>query len=252
MNQIRKLMQHEKGGYEMTEAAIMYPFTFLMIMFVMYVGIYLVQLSTVSSYAQKIAILAAREVSCPGYSDIVDGARYQTAASELDFSLNGEVTEAGKKAFEGKVNVNNKVEDIKLRAYRYWRKPLTDDDKTHYQLILHDLVQNNSMMRGAAGDSVTATVSCQNYIVVQYITTEVEQELFHFGLLEFLGVKQPSVKASAMVPITDTDELVRTTDFTTDAIASLAKRMGIDMSSFKKTVVKCLKTVGLLEDEGES
>lgn len=246
MNQIRKLLQHEKGGYEMTEAAIMYPFTFLMIMFVMYVGIYLVQLNTVSSYAQKIALLAAREVSCPGYSNIVNGARYSTSAAELDFDLSGDVTEEGKSKFEGKININNKVEDIQLRAYRYWFNPLNDEEKDYYSQVLHDLVQNNSVMRGASGNSVTATVDCQNYVVVQYITTDVEQELIHFGLLDFLGVKQPSVRASAMIPICDTDELVRTTDFTTDAIQSLAKRMGIDMSSFKKTVVKCLKTVGLI------
>lgn len=242
MNYIRKLMKHEKGGYQLTEAAILYPFTFLMIMFVIYIGLYIIQVMTVSSYAQKVALLSARELSCPGYRDIVNAARLSTSAAELDFKL----SDAEDGSYKGKVNIDNKVSSVKLRAYRYWSlHPLNNTETTYYQGILKNLVKNNSLLSGAKGKDVKAVITSDNYVVAQYITVEVKQELMHFAVLDLLGIQQPNVEVRAKASVNDTDELVRTTDFVCDAVEALANRLGIDTSKVKKTVSDCLTKLGI-------
>ena len=72
----------------MVEAAIIYPIVFLCLFFLIYMGLYILQYMSVSAYAQKVALLASREIAYPGYIDMVDKDRkkYSNAALEADLS----------------------------------------------------------------------------------------------------------------------------------------------------------------------
>lgn len=67
-----------------------------------------------------------------------------------------------------------------------------------------------------------------------------------FQLLQFFGIENPTVKGVAKATVSDTDELVRTTDFAVDAIEVLANHLGIDTKKVKDTVNQCLGKLGLV------
>ncbi len=242
MKRIRKFLKSEDGAYQMIEAVLIYPIVFLIIFVLIFIGIYILQLMTMSAYAQKIAMLAAREVSCPGYHDVLNQERYTTTAVEADFGT----TEEGKSPFEGKVNIDNKVENVQLRAYRYWSSsPLNSDEKGYYEGVLETLVKNNSLINASKAKKVDATIECKNYVISQFITVTVEQELMDIELLEYFGVESPKLSVKAVSTVSDADELVRTTDFAADAIEAIAQKFGIDTNKIKSTVQGGMEKLGL-------
>lgn len=225
----------------MIEAVLIYPIVFLLLFVLIFIGIYILQLMTMSAYAQKIAILAAREVSCPGYSDVL-GSRLSTGTVEADFSD----AEEDENAYVGRITIDNKVDNVKTRAYRYWSSsPLNEDEKKYYQDSLKLMLEQNSLMNPAKTQSVKATIECDNKIISQFVTVTLEQEMMDIEILEFFGVETPKMSVSAVATVSDTDELVRNTDFVTDAAEALAKRFGIDVDKIKTTVNDGLEKLGL-------
>lgn len=243
MKFIKKLFHNEDGAYSLIQATIIYPVVFLLIFFVIYIGLYILHMITLASYAQKIAVLTAREVSSPGYSTILSADKYSSSAVEADLGK----TEEGKSPFDGKVNIDNKVENIKTRAYRYWYSPLDDKSKKYYEGVLTTLVKNNSILNGDALNNVKVEIDCDNYFITQFINVSIEQKLMEFGVLTFFGIESPSVKVSATTPVSDTDEIVRNTDFAVDAVEVLADKLGIDTSKMKEAVNKGISIIGLNE-----
>lgn len=243
MKFIKKLFHNEDGAYSLIQATIIYPVVFLFIFFVIYIGLYILHMITLASYAQKIAVLTAREVSSPGYSTILSADKYSSSAVEADLGK----TEEGKSPFDGKVNIDNKVENIKTRAYRYWYSPLDDKSKKYYEGVLTTLVKNNSILNGDALNNVKVEIDCDNYFITQFINVSIEQKLMEFGVLTFFGIESPSVKVSATTPVSDTDEIVRNTDFAVDAVEVLADKLGIDTSKMKEAVNKGISIIGLNE-----
>ena len=234
---IKKIIKSESGAAQMVEAAIIYPIVFLCMVFLIYVGLYLLQAATVSAYAQKIAMLAAREVAYPGYIDLVSNSRYSTAAVEGDFGDSG---------IDGVISLNIDPAQVKAKAYRYWSPdPLDDDsDKTKgaFRDILCEMVRQNSILGG--GD-VTADIDCQNVIITQYVNVTVEQKLLNFEVLSFFGIESPTVKAKAKAAVNDTDETVRTTDFIVVSAEGIAEKLGVDVDGMRESVDKAKQTLGL-------
>lgn len=240
LNRIKKFFKSERGDAEVIEAAILYPLTFMVIFLLIYIGLYILQMMTVTAYAQKVALLAAREVSCPGYSTLFkDEANvYNTAAAEADFGDSN--------SYEGKINIDNKSSSVHARAYRYWGTCLTNEESEYYRIILEDLVKNNSIINAGQGKAVEATITPKNYFITQFVNVEVTQELIDFPVLTYFGIENPKVVGVATATVSDTDELVRNTDFAVDALSALANHLGIDTTKIKSTVVDCLNKLGLL------
>lgn len=218
-------IKSENAAAEMVEAAIIYPIVFLFLFLMIYIGLFIMQTMTVGAYAEKIAMLAAREVAHPGYVDMF------SSGGEKAFGSGSAEADAiyGVPIIELETNANN----IDPRPYRYWYAPLSDDDKAVYKNILLKMVKNNSIL--CAGN-VTAKVDCKNYIVTQYIEVEVKQELTSFAVLDFFGIDNPSVKASARATVSDTDEFVRNINFASDAIEAIAEKCGVDISKLKNKI----------------
>ena len=244
MNRIKKFFRSERGDAEVVEAAILYPVTFMLIFLLIYIGLYILQMMTVSAYAQKVALLAAREVSSPGYQTLLDQSRYSTSAAEADFNLSVDTENKGK--YYEKINIDNKVKNVKAKAYRYWGNCLPDEDAKYYKQVLENLVRSNSIINAGEGRSVTVTIKSKNYFISQFIDVSVEQELMDFPVLAFFGIKNPTVTGSATATVSDTDELVRTTDFAVDSIKALANHLGIDTTEIKSKVVSVLEDLNLI------
>ncbi len=242
MERMKKFLKEEKAAAQMVEAAVIYPIVFLIIVLMIYMGLYILQAITVGAYAQKIAMLASREISTPGYYTLIsDKTKYSSSAIELDTEDINAIIDVSK--------LSNEMTRFPV-VYRYWQigddKILTDTTKDYYQSILNTMVAKNSVLVPQNGGTLNVKVSCKNNVLSQLVTVEVEQELMHFGLLDFFGIKSPTVSATAVATVSDTDELIRNTDFAVDAMEALASKLGIDTSKLKSTVNDVLKKLKLI------
>lgn len=228
---ISGFMKDERGVAITIEAAIIYPVVFLFLAFLIYVGLYIMQNMTVASYAEKVAMLAAREVACPGYIDMFADNVFNTAAVEGDTS-------------NGAIKVSLQVDSTKVdtKPYRYWSSdPLGAQEKT-FRGILTKMVKDNSIL--GAGE-VKAKIKCDNCILTQYIDVEVSQELMHFAVLDFFGVESPTIKCAAKASVGDTDEFIRNVDLAGDALEAIAEKCGIDITKVKEKVIDIKNKFGL-------
>lgn len=245
MTRFKKFIQEEKAAAQMIEAAIIYPIVFLIIFLMIYLGLYILQAITVGAYAQKIAMLASREVSSPGYYLLLESDKISNSAIEMD--VDGVPSPNFGNLYNNNFNRTNC--DI---VYRYWplpngKSPLNNDGEEFYTKALQTMVEKNSIIVTNNKDP-DVKISCENNFVAQYITVTVDQELMHFGLLDFFGIEQPTVSATAKATVSDTDELVRNVDFAADALSALADKLGIDVSKAKSTVKNAAIKLGLYEE----
>ncbi len=240
MERIKKFLKEEKAAAQMVEAAVIYPVVFLIIFLMIYMGLYILQAITVGAYAQKIAMLASREVSSPGYYLLLDKDKVSNSAIEMD--ANG----VPSPNFKNLYNNNFKRTDCDI-VYRYWGKhALNEDGEEFYTKALKTMMKENSVIvPNNNANGLKVEISCENNLVVQYVNVTVEQELMHFGLLDFFGVKNPTVSATAKATVSDTDELVRNADFASDALSALADKLGIDISQARSTVENAAIKLGL-------
>ncbi len=241
MRKLRKCLKEENGAAMLIEAVVIYPIVFLAIFFLIYVGLFILQYMSVSAYAQKVALLASREVAFPGYISLVSEDVYTTAAVEADLGTDSDGDQAT--SFKGMVKMNFDPKNAQVNAYRYWGDPLSSESKTVLVNILKEMVDKNSLI-GAEGE-VTASVEAENYFVTQYVKVSVSQPLAGFAVLDFFGIEQPTVSATVQASVNDTDELVRNVDFAADAIKAIAKKLGIDAGSIKKKFKDAKSFLGL-------
>ncbi len=240
MKKIKNFLKEEKAAAQMIEAAIIYPVVFLIIFLMIYLGLYILQSVTIGVYAQKVAMLASREVSSPGYFTFTDKQSYSNSGVELT----GGIPQIDQnKIYEGFIDERTSSPVV----YRYWRgeKAFNDKSRQYYTDILSKMVKENSII--ASGNKVKVDISCENNFVAQFIDVKVEQELMHFSLLDFFGIKSPTISATAKATVSDTDELVRNVDFVADALKVLADKLGIDLNNVSSTVRKVCTDLGLYE-----
>lgn len=251
---------HREDGAELIEAAFIYPFVLLVLGGLIYMGLFILQNVTVSAYAQKVALLAAREVAYPGYIKLIDRDRLTTSAVEIELDDYSKAASGDdKNAQNGAViSFPMAAKDVNARLYRYLfpdpLKPtpteqLTSKESKQYDSgsfledILSEMVNQNALLLGK--NPADVTISCENHIVAQYVTVTVDQDLINNQLLTALGVKNPSVHVSAMAAASDTDEFVRNTNFVCDALEMIAKKLGIDVYAIYDKFNGMKKTLGL-------
>lgn len=245
-----------EDGAELIEAVLIYPVVFMALAFLLYVGIMIMQYMTINAYAEKAATLAAREVACPGYINMIYGADrgvVENSGAELLFN---DVTVENSKATVGSGQLNisydpsEENQKKRRRPYRYWSKNLLiDDDSNAIKNMLVTMGKKYSLM---GTGNITATVTSDNMIFCQYIHVTVEEELPSFGALTFFGIEEPTISVNASCPVNDTDEFIRNTDFAVDVIKTVAAKLGIDVNSMKDKLNEAREKLGKLgyKEEG--
>lgn len=238
MKKIYDFLKDESGVAELMEAAIIYPFVFICLFILIYMGLFILHSFTAASYAEKLALLASREIAYPGYIEMVAGkssqyAAYSNSSVELDKSLTT-------------IQINTDPRAVETRAYRYWSrsdKLVTEDARKELSTIMTNMMNNGAILR--TNGIVNVDFDSSNYFIVQYVTVEVTQPLMRFPLLSAFGITTPTVKASATAAVNDTDEFIRNVDFVMDALENLADKLGIDVRSIKQKIQEAKEKIGL-------
>ena len=257
MKKLRRFLQNESGAAEMVEAAIVYPIVIIAVFTLVYIGLFILQTVTVQTYAQKIALLAAREVGRPGYISLISqDETVTTSAVELalqDYGQSVNATNDKGQRTNITINIPTNAREVRARAYRFWMPdPLSAgyeyNPKSRLGQLMQDMVEKNSFLIGR--HSATVEIKCDNKFITQYVTVSVTQPVVSGGLMEFFGVKTPEVKARAMSSATDIDEFVRTTNFVTDTLEMLARKLNIDVDAVKSKLDQAMQKIGLKDSNG--
>lgn len=233
-----------ENGAELIEAALIYPLVLLVISGLIYFGLFVLQYTTVSAYAQKIALIAAREVAYPGYVGLISQDKLEGSAIEV------QLDDYSQAASSDVIHINTSVKDVNTRAYRYWSPdPLDTASFNDYQPkstlteMMTNMVEHNSIMVGK--QSAEVDIQCENLLITQYVTVEVDQQLMNNQLLTALGYQNPTISVRAMATVNDTDEFIRNTDFVCDALEMLAQKLNIDVKSLRDKVTEFKEKLGL-------
>lgn len=249
-----------EDGAELIEAALLYPFVLLVIMGLIYTGLFILQYMSVGSYAQKVALLAAREVAYPGYIEIMNNEKLSTSAIEIeldDYTKAAAATAEDNQANGFVITFSTDANDTMSRAYRFWlpdplrpnpvarafKKSDQYNPCSKLETMMHNMVKKYSILTGKTQAQVE--IKCSNYVVAQYVTVTVDQDLINSQILEALGMDQPHVHVSAVASANDTDEFVRNTDFVIDALKMIAKKLHLDVDDVANKVNDVKKKLGL-------
>ncbi|MCQ2408760.1 MAG: hypothetical protein MJ065_09590 [Oscillospiraceae bacterium] len=249
MKKLRRFLKNENGAAEIVEAAIVYPIVIISIFTLVYIGLFILQTVTVQTYAQKIALLAAREVGRPGYVDLINKQDAVTSgAVELALQDYSKSVTAGENYGGLLLTIPKDSRVVRARAYRFWGKdPLQGtteyDPKSKLGRMLQELVDKNSFLVGRRQAQVEIT--CENKFITQTIQVTVTQPLVSSGFMEFFGLKTPELKARALCAATDIDEFVRNTNFVTDTLEMLARKLNIDVDKVKSKLDDAMTKIGL-------
>ncbi|MBR5363381.1 MAG: hypothetical protein IK134_08675 [Oscillospiraceae bacterium] len=248
-----------EDGAELIEAALIYPFVLLVLTGLIYMGLFILQYITVGAYAQKVALLSAREVAYPGYISMFTEGKVDTSAVEVALNDYTKAASGDETKANGNVIVfSTDTKAVNARNYRYWSsdplKPSLSEgegatasrqynSRSLLEDVMRTMVNQHTMLLGKQNAKIEIT--CQNYIIMQTVTVDVRQDLMNNQLLNALGVEQPSVHVCALASVNDEDEFIRTTDFICDAIKMIAKKLHLDVDDIAKKVNEVKKTLGL-------
>lgn len=230
---MRKLIRNQTGAALVVEAVVIYPLVILCLFFLIYMGLIIMQSSVLCSTAQKMALIAAREVAYPGYLSLAGDSAFATTGVEMDTSST--------------IKLEFETNNVKVEAYRYWSKdPLSNSAKDKIVSLISDskngIVKAQSLLDMG---KVDAKVTCSNYAVTQFVTVTIEQELMDNEVFRFFGIENPKIAARAVATVNDSDEFVRDIDLVIDATEWLASKLGIDLADLRSKIEGAIDKIGL-------
>lgn len=236
LDRIKRFMQDENGAMVATEALFLYPFTIFVIFTMIYISLYMYQAVALQSFAQKIAVTAAREMAYPGYIDLSTGG-----------SDNGAVAIFGTNAIDWEtcdnITLKTDASSVTVRPYRYLTSIgsnssiLSSDQRSRLQSAAASMIKENSLLVGELQGGVT--INTTNWFVSQSVDVTITQSFPILGFVEALGFDGSSITASATASANDPDEFIRNVDLVVDTAKIFAKKLGIDTSKVSEIIEKC-------------
>lgn len=242
MKRIKRFLQNEDGVMVDIEALFLYPFTIFIIFWLIYMGLWMFQAVALQNYTQKVAVLASREVSYPGYIDMADGL------------TGGKTSVFGTSAIDWNIESNAKIsvprvtsggrdgqKQTAIRPYRYLtsigeESNILDSQQTTLQNLAREILGQNSML---AYSNITVQITPSNYFVSQSVKVKATESVPIPGLVKWLGFDGGTISCTAYASANDQDEFIRNTDLVFDFAETLAKKLNLDKDSgFGKAIEK--------------
>lgn len=238
MKRIRNFLEDESGVMVSTEALFLYPFTIFIIFWLIYMGLYMFQGVALQNYAQKVAVVAAREISYPGYMNLAEGG--------------DPVSIFGTNAIDWETDVKIEVKKATVYPYRYLTsigkdKILDDAQLKSLQGVASSIVTENSML--VSDGPIRIDVDTENYFISQQVDITITETLPTPGVFSWFR-ETSKLSATASATANDPDEYVRNTDLVFDFLDILCKKLdisdGISGAIEKvKSVIEGIGNIGL-------
>jgi len=208
---LRTAYKNQRGSALVYEATIIFPFIFLVMASLIFVGLYTLQRACLYSQAEKIAVYASKVQAIPGYEFL-----YTPDAKSIDSP-----TSAG--SLSGKVSAMQKIHD----PYRYWNFKYSDGPTM--EKYLEDFITKNSFVNIYNTNCSVTTAGIpmisQRINVSITATMKLPQFIRMFGQNEAWDFE---VTSTAM--IMDTAEFIRNTNMAFDLSDFLLEKFHVSKS----------------------
>ncbi|WP_295219021.1 hypothetical protein [Ruminococcus sp.] len=167
------------------------------------------------NYAQKVAVVAAREISYPGYMNLAEGG--------------DPVSIFGTNAIDWETNVKIEVKKATIYPYRYLTtlgkgKILDDAQLKNLQEVASSIVTENSLL--VTDKPIEIEIETENYFISQQVDITITETLPTPGVFSWFR-ETSKLSATASATANDPDEYVRNTDLVFDFLDILGKKLGI-------------------------
>lgn len=210
----KQKLRDEMGAVQIIEMTLIFPLVLFVMVFLLYMGSYVLQSVTIYNDAQRIAVAASREAGIPGY--------------EKFYQATGVTTKADFNWPDGVWPEPSVINDMMHEhdPYRYWGNGFLDEsEKDTLENNLKRLVSENSFL---ASSNVDCTITTSNNILNQQINVRVVKHISTPRLLRYLGLADDiSIDVTATAVVGDPAEFVRNTDMVFDLADFLLKDLKI-------------------------
>lgn len=195
-------LNNERGSATLVEMCFIFPIVIMVVLTMLYLGLYSLQSAVANSYAQRAAIYVGRMVTMPAYDS------FGELSNSVDFGYDeGQTPDA--------VQVNEAVS--KHDPYRFWNiSNVVDSNKVDAaESILENLLANAGFLFG----NVSCDIQTKNYFIYQTVTVNITQSLSTPFFVRFLGLPASielatTVQAGANCPA----EFARNVDLVYDVL----------------------------------
>ena len=215
-----RILKDERGAAPIVEAALVYPIVIIVVVFMIYYGMYVYESSVIHDMAGTTAVMASKSVSFPGYEYLGESYVYG------DHSDEGEITpDRVKKAYET------------MKPYRYIFKNEINDR------FSDSLIEKSEDMLLKTED-IQCSITSQRHKV----TVKLEKKVTMPQLFEFIGLNDSyRIKATSTALISDPAEFVRNTDITANLLGFLSQKLkaGEKFSQFREKIDSVLKNLNI-------
>ncbi len=203
MKRMLRTVFNESGAAPIVEMTLIFPIVLMIVLFLLYIGSYILQGVSIYNDAQRIAVIAAHEAQMPGYEKFFDQGGITTKA---DFNWDDGYV-------PGKTVINEimKVHD----PYRYWGTGfLKSSNKAELETALSELIESGSFL---AQSDVECTIQADNLFLVQRIKVNVIKKVSLPSFFGFLGLNGAyDINVTAIAVVNDSSNFIRNTDIVFD------------------------------------
>ena len=200
-----RFFRSEKGAVSVIEAALVYPVVIFTVVTLIYMGMYIYDVSLLNDRARTAAVTAAKTVTFTGYDELGD----VYSSLELD----------PKAPAPDRAHVDKYYSESS--PYRYFVNGKADDK---FAAKVCDYA-SGGMFRGSG---VTCTVDVKRKLFDREVVVTVEKNVTLPGILRLSGVKTGrKMTATASAVTSDPAEFVRNTDLVMEAATVIGNKTGI-------------------------
>lgn len=260
MRKLNLKIRSEEGAASVLEAIIVYPIVFVVVVLLLILGLTYVQEGYLTYQSQQLSEYLAKSITYPGYPNI-EKPKYTNSDGTISI---GDINEAMKAnapyrymfgifsddaGIKDNNNENLAAKYVNYMAYDYLKNNgflKASSGKIDFFDAFDErensLDNNNdgsivSIRKGPkylkenGGDGYLCAINATTSKVDVYMAQNFVFSRF-FNIIS-LGNRKMYVKATGMTAVSDSLEIVKTTDMVTDMVTFLGKKLGFDTSKFK-------------------
>lgn len=211
----------EQDGAILVEASLYFPITILMVMLVIYYGLFKMQESYFFFQVERAASELSREAAYPGYSSFTEKEDNLLKSSAVDRNW-----ENGPDASQ----VQSYYQAYNGSLSKIYRWGLDDKIKTRIQAYQKALVKYSEVF---SMGKTEAYVSMEQGFLTKSVKAEIRYVIPMPGILKLLtDRRQVMLYAAAYQPVINNTDFVRNVDVAWDLTNFLLKKLGVDTKGF--------------------
>ncbi|MBE6841920.1 MAG: hypothetical protein E7510_03700 [Ruminococcus sp.] len=222
-----KFFKDEKGAALLVEAAFIYPIVIIVVVFMIYLGMFVYESAVIHDMAATTSMMAAKSVSFPGYDELGD------------FCIKG-----GDDDTEITVGMVNKAyEDMK--PYRYIVTGKVDK-------VFEENLTGRTKDILLKTEEIDCSIDVDRHLLSRRITVKLEKEVSMPQIFEMIGLNDKYLITATEMSITsDPAEFVRNTDITANVTGYLAEKfkLGEKFSALREKISGTLENLSINGDK---